>query len=84
MTQVIVYTKKNCPLCEEALSLLSLLQHDYAFNIEERDIHMNDEWLEKYQLQIPYIQIEDVGLNAEQMNIDTVEDALKRAGLLRA
>lgn len=79
MTHVLFYTKENCPLCEEAYSLLTLLQRDYIFTIEKRDIYTNDAWLEMYQLQIPYVQIKDVGLNVEQINIDTLEKALKEA-----
>lgn len=84
MTNVLFYTKQNCPLCDECLSLLTLLQHDYVFTIEERDIYTNDTWLEMYQLQIPYVQIKDIGLNAEQITIDSLEDALKQAELPQA
>lgn len=79
MTHVLFYTKENCPLCDEALSLLMLLQHDYTFTIEERDIYTNDTWLEKYQLLIPYVQIHNTGLNAEEITVDTLEDALRQA-----
>jgi len=81
MTHVLFYTKRNCPLCDECHSLLTLLNHDYRFTIEERDIYTNDAWLEKYQLQIPYVQIGDTELNAEQITMDSLENALKQAQL---
>ncbi|MEN1967275.1 glutaredoxin family protein [Lentibacillus sp. N15] len=77
MSHVIFYTKNNCPLCEDARALLKLLQQDYSFTMEERDIYTNDEWLEKYQLLIPYVKVNTVELNCEQINYDTLEDALQ-------
>ncbi|WP_106496716.1 glutaredoxin family protein [Lentibacillus sp. Marseille-P4043] len=79
MFNVIFYTKENCSLCEDAHSLLNLLQHDYSFTIEERDIYTNDEWLEKYQLLIPYVKINTTELNCEQINYDSLERVLKEA-----
>ncbi|MGY0693578.1 glutaredoxin family protein [Virgibacillus sp. FSP13] len=79
MFNVIFYTKENCSLCEDARSLLDLLQHDYSFTIEERDIYTNDEWLEEYQLLIPYVKINATELNCEQINYDSLEHVLKEA-----
>src|SRR5699024_2726548 len=39
MLQVYFYTKTHCPLCKDAKALLLLLQHDYPFDLEERDIY---------------------------------------------
>jgi len=78
MQTVIFYTKENCPLCDQALTLLSTFQQDYAFEIECRDIHSNDEWLEKYQLIIPVIDINGDKLNCEQMNFPHIEAILKK------
>ncbi|MEW9675924.1 glutaredoxin family protein [Lentibacillus sp. L22] len=79
MINVIFYTKENCPLCENALALLKLLQQDYSFDIDTRDIYSNDNWLEKYQLLIPYVKIGAVELDCEQINLATLEDAIKMA-----
>ncbi len=76
MLKVIFYTKENCSLCEDASGLLSMLQHDYSFEIEERDIYTNDEWLEEYQLLIPYVKINRTTLDCEQLNMDTLEQAI--------
>ncbi|WP_373893324.1 glutaredoxin family protein [Virgibacillus natechei] len=77
MLNVIYYMKENCSLCDEANALLTLLQHDYSFTIEERDIYTNDDWLEEYQLLIPYVKINETELDCEQINIDTLEKAIK-------
>jgi len=78
MLNVILYTKENCSLCEEAIGILTVLQHGYSFQIEERDIYANDTWLERYQLEIPVIQVNEIQLNGEEINYESVEDLLKR------
>lgn len=78
MLKVIFYTKEVCSLCDDARALLLMLQREYPFEMEERDIYTNDEWLEEYQLLIPFVEINDVTLDCEQINIDTLEQALKQ------
>ncbi|WP_188454088.1 glutaredoxin family protein [Virgibacillus oceani] len=78
MLNVVFYTKENCSLCEDASSLLTLLQNEYAFTIEERDIYTNDKWLEEYQLLIPFVKINKIELNCEQINLESLEGALKQ------
>ncbi|WP_099159929.1 glutaredoxin family protein [Virgibacillus ndiopensis] len=79
MLKVIFYTKQNCSLCDDASSLLYLLQNEYTFTIEERDIYTNDEWLEEYQLLIPFVKINEEELNCEQINMENIEKAIKKA-----
>ncbi|OZU88864.1 thioredoxin family protein [Virgibacillus indicus] len=76
--KVIFYTKEVCSLCDDAKALLLMLEREYPFELEERDIYTNDEWLEKYQLLIPFVKINDVTLDCEQVNIDSLEQALKQ------
>jgi glutaredoxin len=77
MQKVIFYTKEICSLCDDAKALLLMFQREYPFELEERDIYTNDAWLEKYQLLIPYVQINDSTLNCEEINIDSLEHLLK-------
>lgn len=79
MQNVIFYTKENCSLCDDARSLLNLLKHDYLFQLEERDIYSKDEWLEKYQLMIPVVKINDTTLDCEKISYEVLEKALKEA-----
>lgn len=80
MLYIKFYTKKNCPLCDEALVLLDLLRYQYSFELEERDIYTNDEWLEKYQLEVPVVQINDkTTLNCEEISYEALEQALSKA-----
>lgn len=77
MLNVIFYTKEVCSLCDDARALLLMLQQEYPFELEERDIYTNDEWLEEYQLLIPFVKINETTLDCEQVNIDSLEKALK-------
>ncbi|TFJ93353.1 glutaredoxin family protein [Lentibacillus salicampi] len=80
MQHVIFYTKENCSLCDDARTMLELLNHDYPLEIEERDIYTTDEWLEKYHLQIPVVQLKNTTLNCEQISYKALEQALGEIG----
>ena len=77
MLKVRFYTKDNCSLCEDVYALLKLLEHDYRLEIEEIDIYKDMQLLEMYQLLIPAVQIRDTFLNCEEINLDTLERAMK-------
>lgn len=79
MQNVIFYTKENCSLCDDARTLLDLLKNDYSFQLEERDIYTNDEWLEAYQLMIPVVKISNITLDCEEISYETLETALKES-----
>ena len=78
MLHVYFYTKTHCPLCEDAKALLLLLQHDYQFELEERDIYTNDAWLEAYQISIPVVEMNGKQLDATEISYSTLERALKK------
>ena len=50
-----LYSRPNCPLCEEAKLMLDLVKDDMYLNIEEINIEEDDELHEKYLLRIPVI-----------------------------
>lgn len=58
MQKIVVYTKKGCPLCDEAIEILKALQKEFHFEIKEMDIYKDDKLLEQYQLMIPVIEME--------------------------
>ena len=69
---IYLYIKENCPLCDDAEQLLQLFQDEFAFTLEKRDIYLRDEWLEKYQLEIPVIEIKDSVLYGNDLNYETL------------
>lgn len=78
MQTVYFYTKDHCPLCDEAEALLNLLQHEYSFHVEKRDIYTHDEWLEKYHLIIPVVVLNGEELNSNSMNYESLDAFLKK------
>lgn len=76
--RVYFYTKENCLLCEEALSLLNILKELYGFTLIKRDIYTNDEWLENYHLRIPVVSINGVELDGDQIDFHVIENLLKK------
>ena len=66
------YTKKNCPLCEEAKDLLKLLQREMTFTLLEVDIYSNDALLERYGLMIPVIEINHQVIQYGHIDIDEI------------
>ncbi len=56
--EVRLYTKKQCPLCDEAKQILIDLQADYpALEIKEIDIETSDHLIEQFSLMIPVVEI---------------------------
>jgi len=70
--------KERCVLCDEAMTLLRMLQHDYSFDIEERNIYARDEWLELYQIVIPVIEVNGEQISGVGINYEILEDFLKK------
>ncbi|MEW9502102.1 glutaredoxin family protein [Jeotgalibacillus marinus] len=56
--EVVFYTRLNCSLCDEAKRILTLVQEDIPFTIDERNIDDRDDWTEKYGLMIPVVEID--------------------------
>ncbi|WLR53309.1 glutaredoxin family protein [Bacillus tianshenii] len=56
--EVVLYSRKKCPLCDQARDVLIELQNEFPLNIKEVDIYSDDELLEKYQLMIPVVDID--------------------------
>ena len=49
-----LYSRDNCPLCDEAYVILDR----YGFSIETIDISQDSELLDKYEMCIPVVEID--------------------------
>jgi hypothetical protein len=56
--KVMLYGKKECCLCDEALELLLKVNASLPFDLEKTDISGNPELLEKFGLAIPVIFVD--------------------------
>ena len=57
MIQVTLYSREGCHLCEEALRSLTELKEKYPHRLEVIDIESNEVLLEKFDLEIPVVQV---------------------------
>lgn len=53
---ITLYTRPNCPLCDEAKMMMELVREDFPFEYEEVNIESDDAIHEKYMLMIPVIE----------------------------
>ncbi|PQD95303.1 hypothetical protein CYL18_11045 [Pradoshia eiseniae] len=70
------YTKKDCPLCEDAKDLLKLLQREMTFTLLELDIYADDRLLEQYGLMIPVVEVDGKIIQYGKIDIDDVRHVL--------
>ncbi|WP_422122768.1 glutaredoxin family protein [Planococcus sp. X10-3] len=53
-----LYTRPNCPLCEEAKLMLNLVREDFPVDYTEVNIEEDEIIHEKYMLMIPVLERE--------------------------
>lgn len=53
---ITLYTRPNCPLCDEAKMMMELVREDFPFEYEEVNIESDDVIHEKYMLMIPVVE----------------------------
>jgi glutaredoxin len=76
MTEVVLYGRPGCHLCDEARALLLEIRERHPFALVERDIEADDELLKRYLERIPVIAID--GVEAFELDFDhqAARDAL--------
>lgn len=72
--KIVVYSKENCCLCDEAKDILRELQVEW----EEVDIYKNEQWLERYQLMIPVIEIDGEIVAYGRIHKDVIRKRLQQ------
>lgn len=70
------YSRPNCPLCEEGLRTLKLVQEDVPFSIEVINIEQDDALHEKYMLIIPVVQVNGNVLQYGQLDYPTLFEGI--------
>lgn len=54
--KIMFYSRPDCPLCEEGLHTLKIVQEDIPFQIEVKNIEEDEALHEKYMLMIPVVE----------------------------
>jgi c-di-GMP-related signal transduction protein len=74
MADVVVYSRPDCHLCEEAIEqIVALHGEGYRFNLHEVDIESNDLLLRRYLERIPVVEVD--GIEVSELILD--RDGLK-------
>ncbi len=58
MTSIIIYSKKDCHLCDIAKETLLKVRQEFPFSLTEVDIETDKTVFEKYKYLIPVIEID--------------------------
>ncbi|KAM4879396.1 glutaredoxin-like protein C5orf63 homolog [Sylvia borin] len=76
-----LFTKKPCPLCDEAKEVLE--PYKRKFILQEVDITLpeNSAWYDKYKYDIPVFHLNGMFLMKHRVNIQKFEDRLKKLEL---
>lgn len=72
-----LYTRANCPLCDEAKLMLQLVQEDFPIGFTEVNIEEDDALHEKYMLMIPVLEQENEILIYGNIGYAELLEALK-------
>ncbi|GAE27877.1 glutaredoxin family protein [Halalkalibacter wakoensis JCM 9140] len=76
MLEVKMISKLDCPLCDKALAKIQPLAEEFNFEINVIDIYQDDELLEKYQIMIPVILINNEEVDFGQISKEKVRKRL--------
>jgi hypothetical protein len=69
MTQVTVFSRPGCHLCEEAIEeIVSLAGSGYSFELHEVDIESDDRLLREMLERIPVVEID--GVRVSELTLD--------------
>ncbi|MCA0971656.1 glutaredoxin family protein [Halobacillus litoralis] len=76
MNDLILYVKKNCPLCDEITALIELFKSDYEMKFEEVDIETDEKLLERYMLEVPVLYVNGEELDYRSIDYLSIEKRL--------
>ncbi len=71
MTQVVLFGRQGCCLCDDARAVLERVRRRRAFAFEERDIDRDEDLLRAYLERIPVVTID--GAEAFELFVDESE-----------
>jgi thiol-disulfide isomerase/thioredoxin len=58
MVNIMIYSKKDCHLCDIAMETLLKIRKEFPFSLTEIDIEKDKKIFEKYKYLIPVIEID--------------------------
>jgi glutaredoxin len=76
-----LYSRPRCHLCETAREILEDLQQNFNFTIEEINIDLDDNLVEKYGIMIPVVELDGEELQYGIVNKKFISEAFTRKNL---
>jgi glutaredoxin len=77
---VLLFTRDECPHCDEARAILESLQPELGFDLWEVDVTGDDELEAAYGTEVPVVVHEGRRLASLEVREDEVREAFTRAG----
>ena len=74
--EVKYYSKPNCELCTEGLSLLKIVLEDVPFSLKMINIEEDDEAHERYMFMIPVVEVDGEIIQYGRLDYVTLFEAL--------
>jgi glutaredoxin len=78
MARVTLYTRKDCPLCDEAAQLLQRLAPEFGLEVKAVDIESDPALLERYKESIPALALDGEALLSAPLPESRVRMVLTR------
>ena len=78
--KVEIYSKPDCPLCDEAKAVLREVQQRVPFELVEVNIESDPALFERYRYDIPVVFIGGQKAFKHRLNAHLVEERLRRVG----
>ncbi|MGV2939881.1 glutaredoxin family protein [Mesobacillus sp. LC4] len=76
-----LYSRSRCHLCGSAREILEDLQAKWNITIEEINIDLDDELVEKYGIMIPVIELDGEELQYGIINKKFIDEAFSRKNI---
>jgi glutaredoxin len=71
VTEVVLYGRPECHLCDEARAIVERVRGEVGFDLQERDIEEDDDLFRRYLERIPVVTID--GEEAFELFVDEAE-----------
>ena len=78
MTQITIYSRTGCHLCDDAQKILESMQKELNFDIEVIDIDESAELIKLYSDQVPVIHIDGLHHDFYKVDPDRFRSSLEK------
>jgi glutaredoxin len=76
--ELTIFTRSQCPLCEQAKQQLHILQKEISFRLIEKDISSSEDLTEQYGLMIPVVEFEGEIVAYGKVHLFDIKQRLQR------